>query len=77
MINYIPLKIIINEHFSDCLSEKNLNDVETNVSRVDGCDDTTDFLTGMFTTGASSYLVSAFFGGTIMGESKNGILIEP
>ena len=57
------------------MTNQNQNDAGTNVSFADICDDKTDFLTGMFTTGASSYLVSAFIGGTIMGESKNSLLI--
>ena len=64
--NLILLKIINDEFFSDCRT--NENDVYFNITQDDKCNNKTSLLTGIFTTGACSYLVSAIIGGIIMGQ---------
>ena len=63
--NLILLKIINDEFFSLCPTSE--NDVGFNITQVDRCNDKISLLTGIFTTGACSYLVSAIIGGIIMG----------
>ena len=46
----------------------NENDVDFNFTQNDRCNSKTSLLTGIFTTGACSYLVSAIIGGIIMGK---------
>ena len=45
-----------------------MDHLELNLTQNDKCGQQTSLLTGVFTTGASSYLVAAFFGGIIMGK---------
>ena len=67
--NLIPSKIINDEFFSDCQTSE--NDVDFNITQLDRCNDKTSLLTGFFTTGACSYLVSAIIGGIIMGKYRS------
>ena len=62
----IPLQIIVDEFFSKCSNIR--NDVNLNMNQTGACIEKTILMTGVFTTGACSYLIAAFFGGTIMGE---------
>ena len=66
-LNLILFYLINDEFFSDCRTTE--NDVDFNITQNERCNDKTLLLTGIFTTGACSYLVSAIIGGIIMGDS--------